>query len=63
LTFEREMPAIRTWSAARSRKHANDEANGTSPCAASPAAALTMFCSAIHASTNRSGKRSLNFSA
>src|SRR5207245_1286539 len=57
------MPAMRIWSAARSRKHANDETNGIRPWAARPAPALTMFCSAIQPSTNRSGKRSLNFSA
>src|SRR5207247_1025670 len=59
----REMPAMRIWSAARSRKHANDETNGIRPWAARPAPALTMFCSAIQPSTNRSAKRSLNFSA
>jgi len=48
---------MRIWSAARSRKQANDEANGTNPCAARPAAMLTMFCSAMKHSTNRAGKR------
>ncbi len=54
-TLLREMPAIRTWSAARVRKHANDDAKGTRPWAARPAATLTMFCSAMKLSMYRSG--------
>ena len=47
LTLLREMAAMRSWSAARVRKHANVEANGMNPCAPRPAAALTIVCSAI----------------
>ena len=63
LTLQREMAAMRSWSAARVKKHAKDDAKGTKRWAARPVAMPTMFCSAMYASTNRSGWASRKRSA
>ena len=55
-TLTAEMPAILMKSAALVRKHANVDAKGTAPRAASPIDIPTMTCSAMKFSKKRSAK-------